>query len=81
MKLRLRFGLMGILAGLAFSLNSCSPAPYPEGLYAELETGRGMIVLQLEFEKTPVTTANFVSRRSSMVCYVGCWLAVPTSGS
>jgi len=60
MKLRQRSGLIGILAGLAIILCSCSSAPYPEGVYAELETDKGRIVLQLEFEKTPVTVANFV---------------------
>jgi peptidyl-prolyl cis-trans isomerase A (cyclophilin A) len=45
---------------LLFSCNS-NYNTLPDGLYAEMETSKGKIMLQLEFEKTPITVANFVS--------------------
>src|SRR5207253_1650695 len=46
-------------AGLAITTNA-QDKKLAEGVYAEMETSKGKIVLQLEFEKTPLTVANFV---------------------
>lgn len=53
-----------IFTFLIFNLISCTPKEFknlPSGLYAELQTDKGNILLELYFKDVPMTVANFVS--------------------
>lgn len=49
------------LAATVFVSCNKEESNLPEGLYAEITTNKGKILTQLEYEKTPLTVANFVS--------------------
>ena len=55
---------MKLVGLLIIALVMSCDTEYPDldsGLYADLETNKGNVILRLEMEKTPITVANFVS--------------------
>jgi peptidylprolyl isomerase len=49
-----------ILVGALVSCNN-KHSNLPDGLYAEIETNKGSILLELDYKKAPVTVANFIT--------------------
>jgi cyclophilin family peptidyl-prolyl cis-trans isomerase len=53
-----------LIAFLLISLSGCKSSKYADladGIYADIQTSRGDIIIKLEHEKTPVTVANFIA--------------------
>ena len=53
-----------LFIALVALFTSCKNNPYAdlgEGLFANIETSKGDIIVKLEYQKTPITVANFVS--------------------
>lgn len=53
--------LVIILSLALFSCKSSKYADLGDGVYADIQTSKGDIVVKLEYQKTPVTVANFIS--------------------
>lgn len=58
---------------ILFSLTSCKTTNYPDlgdGLYADVQTDKGNILLLLEYQNTPIMVSNFVSLAEGTNPYV-----------
>ncbi|RZJ67443.1 MAG: peptidylprolyl isomerase [Flavobacterium sp.] len=53
--------IFALLLALAFVSCKDENKDLADGLYAEIHTNKGDILLELEYEKAPITVANFVS--------------------
>lgn len=64
--------LVLLLVAMA-ALQSCKSSKYADlgdGIFASIETNKGDMILQLEYQKTPITVANFITLAEGSSPYV-----------
>ena len=66
----MKFKVLLLLIATAMHAQDAKKTASADGLFAEMETSKGKITLQLEYQKTPVTVANFVSLAEGSNTYV-----------
>lgn len=57
-----RARILAVILFVSVTLNfaSCQQNDLPDGLYARIQTGKGVVLARLDFEKAPMTVGNFV---------------------
>lgn len=67
--MKIKFSLLALLLA---TLLGCQDkhSKLPDGLYAELTTRKGTILVELEYKKTPITVANFITLAEGKNPYV-----------